>query len=132
MLWLVAISENYVFTDNPDIKSAERKAPRWPFLKIGMHWDRAILYDRLNQRSVQMFEGGMIEETQEMLTKKLSRSTLSSFGYQEITAWIAGETTKEEALSLNQKRNRNYAKRQLTWWRGREDVLWIDAEKIQF
>lgn len=129
MLWLDAVSENYVFTEDPNKKSTKRKASRWPFLKIGMHWDRALLYERLNKRSIQMFEGGMIEETKEMLTKNLSRSTLTSFGYQEIMAWKEGKISKEEALMLNQKRNRNYAKRQLTWWRGREDVLWFDAEK---
>ena len=132
MLWLDAISENYVFTDDPDMKSTQRDIPRWPVLKIGMHWEREKLYKRLDLRSIQMFEKGMIEETQKLLKQPLSRSTLTSFGYQEIAAWIEGKTTQEEALLLNQKRNRNYAKRQLTWWRGREDIQWIDAETIQF
>lgn len=130
MLWLDAISENYIFTDNPKEKSTQRGTPLFPVLKIGMHWDRAKLYERLNQRSIQMFEGGMIEETKKMLQKQLSRSTLSSFGYQEIATFINGTINKEEALTLNKKRNRNYAKRQLTWWRGRKDVLWIDAENL--
>lgn len=131
MLWLDAISEHYIFTDDPQKKSTERGIPLFPVLKIGMHWEREKLYERLNLRSVQMFEGGMIEETKEMLQKSLSHSTLTSFGYQEIAAWIEGTITKEKALTLNQKRNRNYAKRQLTWWRGRDDVLWIDSEKIK-
>ena len=130
MLWLDAVSENYIFTDDPNKKSIQRGEPRWPFLKIGMHWDRAKLYERLNLRSVQMFEGGMIEEAQEMLKKNISKSALTSFGYQEIAAFLNGEKSKEEAIALNQKRNRNYAKRQLTWWRGRDDVLWIDAENL--
>ena len=131
MLWLDAVSENYVFTDEPGEKSTERGAPKWSFLKIGMHWDRDKLYERLNLRSVQMFERGMIEETKEMLkVPNLTRSTLTSFGYQEIAKMLDKEMTKEEALELNQKRNRNYAKRQLTWWRGREDILWIDSKTI--
>ncbi len=130
MLWLDAVTENYIFTDDPSEKSTQRGKPHWPVLKIGMHWDRAKLYERLNLRSVQMFEGGMIEETKEMLQKNLSKSLLTSFGYQEIAAWLEGKISKEEALALNQQRNRKYAKRQLTWWRGREDVLWIDIEKI--
>lgn len=133
MLWLDAVSENYIFTDTPGEKSTKRGEPKWPFFKIGMHWDRAKLYDRLNLRSVQMFEGGMIEETEEMLkVPNLTRSTLTSFGYQEIQQMLEGTLTKEDALTLNQKRNRNYAKRQLTWWRGREDINWVDAESINF
>ena len=130
MLWLDAVSENYIFTDDPNAKSNKRGTPQYPFLKIGMHWEREKLYERLNLRSVQMFEGGMIEETQEMLQKNISKSALTSFGYQEIAAFLNGEMTKTEALALNQKRNRNYAKRQLTWWRGRNDIFWIDAENL--
>lgn len=130
MLWLDAISENYIFTDNPDAKSTKRGKPLYPFLKIGMHWDRAKLYERLNLRSVQMFEGGMITEAQEMLQKNISKSALTSFGYQEIAAFLDGKLKKSEAIALNQKRNRNYAKRQLTWWRGRKDILWVDAENL--
>ncbi len=132
MLWLDAISENYIFTDDPEKKSTQRGEPHWPVLKMGMYWERKKLYERLNQRSIQMFADGMIEETKKMLQKNISRSTLTSFGYQEIAAWIEGKITKEEALLLNQKRNRNYAKRQLTWWRGREDILWVDTEKMRF
>ena len=131
MLWLDAVSENYVFTDDPKSKSTTKAPPLWPFLKIGLHWDRAKLYERLNQRSIQMFEGGMIEEAEKMLAQNLSRSTLTSFGYQEVAALIEGKLSLKEAIALNQKRNRNYAKRQLTWWRGREDVLWIDAESLK-
>lgn len=130
MLWLDAVSENYIFTDDPTAKSTKRGTPFAPFLKIGMHWAREKLYERLNLRAVQMFEGGMIEEAEKILEQHISKSALTSFGYQEIAAWKEGKTTKEEALHLNQKRNRNYAKRQLTWWRGREDVLWIDAENL--
>ncbi len=132
MLWLDAISENYIFTDNPNEKSTQCGKPLWPILKIGMHCSRNRLYERLNLRSIQMFKNGMIEETQEMLKKSVSRSTLTSFGYQEIAAFLEGKISKEKALELNQKRNRNYAKRQLTWWRGREDILWVYAEDIVY
>jgi tRNA dimethylallyltransferase len=77
-----------------------------------------------------MFEKGMIEEAKKMIQKNISKSALTSFGYQEIAAFLDGKLKKSEAIALNQKRNRNYAKRQLTWWRGREDVLWVDAENL--
>ena len=134
-LWLDAVSENYVFAtekeDSEFKKSTTKAAPLWPVFKIGIHWDREILYDRLNTRAQHQFENGLIEETK-LITKKypaITRSAWTSFGYQEVQAYLAGEITYDEALALNQKRNRNYAKRQLTWWRGREDVSWVQGDK---
>ena len=128
MLWLDAVTENYDF-DEKGTKSNRKREPLWPCLKIGIQWPREKLYDRINQRAIQQFEGGIIEETIEVLKEHpaISRSAFTSFGYQEIKAYLDGLVTYEEALSKNQQRNRNYAKKQLTWWRGREDVNWIEA-----
>ncbi len=131
MLWLDAVSENYIFADQKDEKSTKKGTPKFPVLKIGIHWDRAILYDRINQRAVKQFESGLIEETKEILQKyKITKSAFTSFGYQEIKDHLDEKITYEEALTANQKRNRNYAKRQLTWWRGREDVVWVEGASI--
>ncbi len=135
MLWLDAISENYVFSENPSNdgdsifeKSTQKSAPLWPFLKLGLQWDREVLYDRINRRAEYQFENGLIEETKMVLEKYpgITKSAFTSFGYKEIQAYLEGTSTYEEALKLNQQRNRNYAKRQLTWWRGRADIEWIN------
>jgi len=132
-LWLDAISENYVFSEEVDEtgefqKSTQKSNPKWPVFKIGLHWERKLLYERLNQRAIDQFENGMIEETKNIMKKypKVTRSAFTSFGYQEIRDYLAGDLSYDEALALNQKRNRNYAKRQLTWWRGRTDVNWLE------
>lgn len=127
MLWLDAVTENYDF-DEKGIKSDRRKAPLWPFLKLGLRWPRAVLYERINQRAVEQFENGLIAETIEVLKKhpRITQSAFTSFGYQEIQSYLKGFMTYKEALKKNQQRNRNYAKKQLTWWRGRDDVHWID------
>lgn len=127
MLWLDAVTENYDF-DEKGVKSDRKKAPLWPSLKIGLRWPREVLYERINQRAREQFENGLVEETKTVLAKhpKISKSAFTSFGYQEIEAYLQGLTTYEEALNKNQQRNRNYAKKQLTWWRGRQDVNWID------
>jgi len=128
MLWLDAISENYIFTDNPDEKSTQKGDTRYSVLKIGIHWEREALYERINKRSEWLFDNGLIEETEHILKKyKLSHSALTSFGYQEIKDFLDGTISRAEALELNKKRNRNYAKRQLTWWRGRTDVVWVEG-----
>lgn len=126
MLWLDAVSEHYVFSDQKDEKSAQKGCSKWPFLKIGLCWDRAVLYERINLRARLQFESGLVEETRSVLEKyQVTKSVFSSFGYQEIKAYLDGMISCDEALRLNQKRNRNYAKRQLTWWRGRGEVFWV-------
>jgi tRNA dimethylallyltransferase len=128
MLWLDAVTENYEFDAQKGIKSDRKKAPQWPCLKMGLRWPREVLYKRINQRAVQQFEKGLIDETKRVMHQHpaITKSAFTSFGYQEIQAYQAGLMTYEEALTKNQQRNRNYAKKQLTWWRGREDVHWID------
>ncbi len=131
MLWLDAISENYLFGEGPHEKSTKRGHPKFPVLKIGIEWDRAVLYQRLNERAKKQFDDGLIEETKYLKEKyNFSKSAFTSFGYKEIMRYLDGEITKEEALEANQKRNRNYAKRQLTWWRGRADILWVDGKTL--
>lgn len=141
MLWLDAVTENYEFsTDQPlnetagelnnkgFLKSTTKADPLWPCLKLGLMWPREVLYERINQRAVQQFESGLIEETQQVLQTHpdITKTAFTSFGYQEIEAYLKGLMTYAEALSKNQQRNRNYAKKQLTWWRGREDVYWVE------
>ena len=129
MLWLDAISENYVFAENSNEKSTQKSPPLWPVLKIGIHWDRSVLYDRINQRTLKLFKHGMIEETKHILKKfKPTKSAFTSFGYQEIQDFLEKKTTYDEAIIKYQKRNRNYAKRQLTWWRDRSDIVWLDLK----
>lgn len=131
MLWLDAISENYIFEADKTKKSNKKEAPLFPVLKIGIYWDRSVLYDRINQKSIWFFENGLIEETKKLLEQnKYSRSVFTSIGYQEVMYYLFGLMTYEEALWRNQQRNRKYAKRQLTWWRGRTDVLWLDGKTI--
>ena len=145
MLWLDAVTENYVFPEEKIVdkngaavfpKLNQKGKPPWPCLKLGLQWPRAVLYDRINQRAVQQFEGGLIEETKALLNQygapkaedrqAITLSAFTSFGYKEIKAYLEGALSYDEALALNQQRNRNYAKRQLTWWRGREDVVWVN------
>lgn len=132
MLWLDAVSENYQFSEK-GTKSTEKNPPIFPTLKIGLHWKRTKLYQRIDQRCEEMFHNGLIEETQKIreLFPDITLSAFTSFGYKEINAYLAGLMTLEETIWRYKQRNRKYAKRQLTWWRGREDVLWLEAKKLK-
>jgi tRNA dimethylallyltransferase len=95
-------------------------------LRIGLDPDRQALYDRINRRAQQMFEGGLMEETQRLLEKYGSAaSPLSSLGYRQSVQFLHGELTREQALQAAQQAHRNYAKRQMTWFRREPDVHWL-------
>ena len=87
---------------------------------------REILYDRINRRVDMMVEQGVIEETKQLLEKHgRIKNFVCTIGYQEILTYLDGEATLEEALDKLKQHTRNYAKRQLTWFR-RNPALKID------
>jgi tRNA dimethylallyltransferase len=95
-------------------------------LRLGLDPVRSALYNRINQRAQKMFEDGLVEETQALLEKYGSRAgPLSSLGYKQAVQFIRGELTREQAVQAAQQAHRNYAKRQMTWFRGEPEVFWL-------
>ena len=95
-------------------------------VRIGLDPERAALYERINQRAAKMFETGLIDETQALFNKYGERARpLSSLGYRQGLQMLRGELTLEQALKAAQQAHRNYAKRQMTWFRREPDVLWL-------
>ena len=95
-------------------------------LRLGLDPDRARLYDRINERANRMFEAGLIEETSELLQKFGDfGGPLASLGYKQAVQFLRGEITREQALQAAQQAHRNYAKRQMTWFRREPHVRWI-------
>jgi len=95
-------------------------------LRFGLEPDRAALYDRINERAAQMFEVGLIEETQRLLQKYgATARPLASLGYRQALQLLHGELTREQAIQAAQQGHRNYAKRQMTWFRREPDVIWL-------
>jgi len=97
-------------------------------LRIGLNPDREALYARINRRAVEMFQQGLVEETQRLLQRypELSAATpFTSLGYKQAVQHLRGELTRDEAIMLTQQGHRNYAKRQMTWFRREPDVIWL-------
>ncbi|MGC1645578.1 MAG: tRNA (adenosine(37)-N6)-dimethylallyltransferase MiaA [Candidatus Sulfotelmatobacter sp.] len=95
-------------------------------LRVGLDPDRAALYDRINQRGRRMFETGVVEETKKLLEKYGSTARpLASLGYKQASQLLRGEVTKDQAVQEAQQAHRNYAKRQMTWFRREADVTWL-------
>lgn len=98
-------------------------------LRIGLEPARAALYERLNQRCELMFNGGLIEETK-MLREKYRDSEvpshpIQSLGYRQAAQYLRGELSLSEAITAAQQAHRNYAKRQMTWFRREPLAMWL-------
>jgi len=96
-------------------------------LRIGLNPPRKALYDRLNQRAAAMFAAGLIEETRDLLARYGPVKALDSLGYRQALAVLAGTLSEEAGIAAAQQGHRNYAKRQLTWFRREPDVHWIEG-----
>jgi tRNA dimethylallyltransferase len=116
----------------------------YEYIKIGIMRDRKELYKIIEQRVDKMIEQGLVDEVGQVLkiinehfhhsiTPLLHHSNLSSMqaiGYKEITMYLNGEISLENAVALVKKRSRNYAKRQWTWFKKEEGIKWIDVTGI--
>ena len=101
--------------------------PRYEAIMIGLNTEpRQILYDRIDRRVGVMLEQGLLQEVQSLLEDGLLEGTAAqAIGYKELLAYFRGEMTLETAADLIRQKSRNYAKRQLTWFRRDERVKWI-------
>ena len=96
-------------------------------LRIGLNPPRPALYDRLNQRCAAMFAQGLIPETRALLACYGPIKILDSLGYRQALSVLLKGISEKAAIAEAQQGHRNYAKRQLTWFRREPDVHWIEA-----
>jgi tRNA dimethylallyltransferase len=96
-------------------------------LRIGLNPPRQTLYDRLNRRCAEMFAAGLVEETCGLLKRYGPVKALDSLGYRQALSVLREFWSVEEAVAAAQQGHRNYAKRQLTWFRREPEVHWIEA-----
>jgi tRNA dimethylallyltransferase len=95
-------------------------------LRFGLNPPRARLYERINQRAAAMFDRGLIEETERLIERYgPDCRPFTSLGYAEAAAVLRNELTREQAESEAQQGHRNYAKRQLTWFRREPNIHWL-------
>jgi len=99
---------------------------------IGKNFERDILYKRINDRVDSMIEQGLIEETKGLLDKYgRTYNIVNTIGYREIIKYLDGFLSLDESVELLKKNTRNYAKRQLTWFRKNSAIKWdIFPEKL--
>jgi len=94
-------------------------------LRIGLNPPRKELYERLNKRATAMFAAGLVEETRGLHERYGHVRALDSLGYRQGLAVLTGAMNEQEAILAAQQGHRNYAKRQITWFRREPDVRWL-------
>ena len=105
-------------------------------VRIGLDPERPLLYDRINRRAEEMFRTGLVEETKSLIGKYgIQARPLESLGYKQAAQFLWGELSLEQAVQAAQQGHRNYAKRQMTWFRREPEVHWLkgfgDDARIQ-
>ena len=96
-------------------------------LRIGLEPDRAALYQRIDRRAASMFANGLLVETRSLAARFPDAAPLGSLGYKQALAHINGDLPLEDAIASAQQSHRNYAKRQMTWFRREPEVHWLHA-----
>lgn len=97
---------------------------------IGLRWERAVLYERINRRVDLMMEQGLVNEVRQLMAAGVSRTAqaMKGIGYKETAAYLDGECSLDEAVYEIKKATRHFAKRQLTWYRKMPYIHWFDAD----
>ncbi|MDI9492977.1 MAG: tRNA (adenosine(37)-N6)-dimethylallyltransferase MiaA [Bacillota bacterium] len=115
----------------PPFKNAFKKNGDYDCIIIGLNRDRKVLYKRINERVNEMMKAGLLEEVKSLLNMGLAENNISmkAIGYKELIGYLRNEYDLSEAVRLIKKNSRNYAKRQMTWFRRYDSIQWFDITK---
>lgn len=117
------------FTKIPFSTWRKNELPKRPFevVRFVINHPREVLYERINRRVDQMIEAGLIEEVKNVAEYR-NLTALQTVGYKEVFDYLDGGTDLETCISKIKQHTRNYAKRQLTWFKKHPDTIWLDAK----
>ena len=112
---------------------SRQKGVKYDYKVFALNMDREILYNRINYRVDKMFEQGLIEEVKKLLLKYDKFITsMQAIGYKEVVEYLKNEISYDEMVEKIKQGSRNYAKRQLTWFRKNKEIIWLNAlDKIE-
>jgi tRNA dimethylallyltransferase len=109
-------------------KQGRKALQGFRILRLGLNPPREILYSRINQRAARMFDHGLMEETERLWQKYGEQARpLGALGYKQAMQSLRGNLTREQAIAAAQQAHRNYAKRQMTWFRREPGVCWLEG-----
>jgi len=123
-------------TTGKSIKTLQREHRfqdhRYQAFYIGLGWPREVLYQRINERVKIMVQQGLIEETKGLLNKGYDKKlpALNSIGYRQAVLYLEGLMTKDEMIADIQQKTRRYAKKQMTWYRKKSEIHWLEGNQL--
>ena len=128
-LYIQALVEGYELSEGKSLISHYKQTGELIYAAqiFGLTADRAELYDRINRRTEKMFAEGLVDEVKNLLTSGVSPTAqaMSGIGYKETVEYLQGGATLEETISKVAQATRNFAKRQLTWYRRMKYIKWL-------
>ena len=128
---LIRVIEYFKITGRKISEVSNDEAP-FNFLKIGLVQERNALYNSINLRVDRMFEEGFVKEVA-ILKKNYenwSKTALQAIGYKEVIMYLDGEIPLDKAIFVIKQKTRNFAKRQITWFKKENDVVWFNTENL--
>ena len=131
---IIRALEVYKLTGKPISELRKKRkglGDKYEIVVFGLNKDREILYKNIDQRVDEMFKRGLVNEVKKLLSGSLSLTCKQAIGIREIRDYLEGKQDLEQARGLLKKNTRNYAKRQLTWFRKDKKIIWLDADDKQ-
>ncbi len=129
---IMRILEIYKATgkNKTELEKESRKEVPYNYLVFGINMERSILYERINKRVDIMLELGLIEEVKELINKYKNMPTaMQGLGYKEVKEFLDGTISKDEMIEKIKMETRRYAKRQITWFKRIDNIIWLDGTK---
>ena len=128
----IEIYQTTGITMSEHIRNSKNIPSPYEWTLIGITFaDRQKLYDRINLRVDIMLEQGLLDETREFYRENKGKTATGAIGYKELKPYLDGEMSLEQAVENLKQVTRNYAKRQLTWFKKDTDINWIYADKCR-
>ena len=127
--YLIRALEINLKTNKP--KGNRRGEPPYETFKIGIERDRDALYERINARVDEQIDRGILNEIKTLLAEGYDRNlpAMTGLGYKEFFPYLDGESSLDKCLEELKQNTRNYAKRQMTWFRRDDEIYWITPEE---
>lgn len=110
-----------------ELRTNPHKTRSFNILKIGLERPREELYERINQRVLQMMNDGLEEEVRNLYTQR-ELNALNTVGYKELFNYFEGKWSREFAINMIQQNTRRYAKKQLTWFKRDDAINWFHPD----
>ena len=112
------------------LRIGEKQKRSFSSIKIGLNMEREKLYQKINTRVDEMIKAGLLDEVKSLVKYK-SLNSLQTVGYKELFEYLEEKTSLEKAIDLIKQNSRNFAKRQMTWFRKDQDIKWFEPNELE-